>query len=88
MQKSLSHKADQEYTSEQLKAKVDLTEFKNEVQKIKNTIQLVAESGGGGGSKSSLNAGLKVLIRQETEKKADLEIVEDLLSKKANMDFV
>ena len=49
--------------------KIDSTEFKNEVQKMKNTMQLMQESGGNGGNKNSINSGLKVLIRQETEKK-------------------
>eukprot|EP00347_Sterkiella_histriomuscorum_P013924 403362834 len=88
VQKALATKVEAEEMKDQLKTKMDINEFKNEMQKIKNTIQLVAESGGGGGSKSQMNAGLKVLIRQETEKKVDLEQLEELLKQKAQQDFV
>ena len=51
--------------------KTDNSEFKNEMSKIKNKINLVSESGGGSG-KNNLNSGLKVIIKQEVEKKVNL----------------
>ncbi|CDW71551.1 UNKNOWN [Stylonychia lemnae] len=86
--KQISGKVDQEDYKKDMQNKVESNEFKNEVQKLKNTMQLMQESGGNGGNKNSINSGLKVLIRQETEKKADLEYVEELLKTKANQDFV
>ena len=60
VQKQISAKIDIDEGKKMINQKVDIVDFKNEIQKIKNMVHMVSD---GGSSKSSINSGLKVPIK-------------------------
>ncbi len=79
--KQIALKADSEEVKKQLHLKADVNEMKNEVSKLRSIVAQVGEGGGGGATaKNMINSGLKVLIRQETDKKVSaLEFNDDVI---------